>query len=364
MKDQTTARSTRSPRARQVGVRSEREFVHRTLMVVGIVVGVAALISLVLFAADLFLLIFAGILLAVLLRGLSDPLSKYTRLPTGWSLAVVTLSLAIVVVLGGWLIAARVSAQLDLLTETLPGSLAKLEQYLSDYVWGRKLLERAPSASQLLFGRADIVGRVSGVYFVALGIVTTVVIVLFVGLYLAADPGLYRRGLLHLVPIDKRGRADEICDALGRMLRWWLLSRLLSMTLVSIATTIGLWLLGIPAALALGLFTFLLTFIPYLGDILAAVPAVLFALSLSDPLAPVYVALLYFAIQTLEGYLLTPIVQARAVSMPPVVTLTAQVLLGVLFGMPGIVLATPLAAVGLVLVKMLYVEDTLGDVGE
>jgi predicted PurR-regulated permease PerM len=356
------------PLSRRSDVRSTRvddlstgQFVHRAFLVVGIVAAVTVLLGMVWYAADVLLLIFAGILLAVFLRGLSDPLSRYTRMSAGWALAVVVLGLVGLVVLGGGLIAGQVAVQLDQLMESVPGSLAEVEQYLRNYAWGRSLLARAPSANQLVLGRTDILARVTGLFSTALGIVTTVVIVLFVGVYLAVDPGLYRRGLVRLVAINKRRRAEEVCDAVGATLRWWLLGRLLSMVLVSVATTVGLWLLGIPAALALGFLTFLLVFIPYLGPILSAVPAILFALSLSDPFAPAYVAVLYLVIQSAEGYLLTPLVQSHTVKLPPVITLTAQVLMGVLLGIPGIVLATPLAAVGLVLIKMLYVEDTLGD---
>jgi predicted PurR-regulated permease PerM len=335
-------------------------FVHRTFIVVGIVAAVAVLLGLLWYAADVLLLVFAGILLAAFLRGLSDPLSKYTGLRAGWALALVILLLVTLIALGGWFIAGQVAIQLDQLVESVPASLAELEQYVRQYAWGRTLLERAPSANQMI-RRTDILARVTGLFSTALGIVATVVIVLFVGIYLAADPGLYRRGLVHLVAVHRRKRAEDVCDAVGATLRWWLLGRLLSMIVVSIATTVGLWLLGIPAALALGFLTFLLVFIPYLGPILSAVPAILFALSLSDPMAPVYVGLLYLVIQSVEGYLLTPLVQSHTVRLPPVLTLTAQVLMGVLLGIPGIVLATPLAAVALVLIKMLYVEDTLGE---
>ena len=107
------------------------------------------------------------------------------------------------------------------------------------------MLEQAPSANSALLARADILARIIGFFSTALGIVTTAIIILFVGLYLAADPELYRRGLIHLVPVSKRRRAEEVCDALGSTPRWWLLGRVLSMSVVSVATTFGLWLLGI-----------------------------------------------------------------------------------------------------------------------
>lgn len=141
---------------------------------------------------------------------------------------------------------------------------------------------------------------------------------------------------------------------------WWLIGRLLSMLIVGITVTISLWLLGIPLALTLGLLAALLDFIPNLGPTLATVPAVLLAL-MQSPTQAVYVLLIYIVIQQAESYLLTPIVQHRTVSLPPALTIIAQVILGVLFGVMGLILASPLAAVVLVLIKMLYVEDVLGD---
>ncbi len=359
MNDPPTIRRKRDTDARPTGDRFDREFVKHTFVVVAIVLSVATVLGLIWYAADVFLLIFAGVLLAVFLRGLSDPLSKNTGINAGWSLTIVVLGLCVLIGVGGWLIAGQVAAQFDQLAESVPSSMAKLEQYLRQYAWGRKLLERAPLANQLILGRTDVLTRVTGAFSTLLGIATTVGIVLFVGIYLAVDPGLYRRGLVRLNPLNKRSRAEEVCDAVGHTLRWWLLGRLFSMVVVGIATTVGLWLLGIPAPIALGFITFLLVFIPYLGPILAAVPALLSALSLPDAMEPVYVGLLYLGIELLEGYLLTPFVQARTVGLPPAFTLTAQVLMGVLMGIPGIMLATPLAAVALVLVKMLYVEDIL-----
>jgi predicted PurR-regulated permease PerM len=132
------------------------------------------------------------------------------------------------------------------------------------------------------------------------------------------------------------------------------------MSVVRIATGIGLWLLGIPFAATLGLLSGLLTFIPNFGPILSAVPAILLGLSHGTSQA-LYVAVLYLAIQAVESNLLTPLIQQRNVKLPPVLNVGFQVLLGVLFGVPGIIVAAPLAVVAMVMVKRFYVEDYLGD---
>jgi len=149
-------------------------------------------------------------------------------------------------------------------------------------------------------------------------------------------------------------------QAIGQTLRWWLLGRWVSMIVVGFLTAAGLWFIGVPLTLTFGLLTALLTFIPYLGPILSAIPPTLLAFT-QYPQQALYVILLYVGIQSVESYLVTPLVQQRTVSLAPALTLTAQMVLGILLGGIGIILATPLFAVMVVLVRMLYIEDTLGE---
>jgi predicted PurR-regulated permease PerM len=146
----------------------------------------------------------------------------------------------------------------------------------------------------------------------------------------------------------------------GRALRWWFVGRLTSMAILGTLTALGLWFLGMKAALLLGVLAGLLSFVPYLGPILSAIPALLIA-TLDPSVSLVSVALLYAGIQFFESYLITPLVQERAVSIPPVVLISAQAIMGVLSGIIGILLATPLAVTTIVLVQTLYVEERLGD---
>jgi predicted PurR-regulated permease PerM len=185
-------------------------------------------------------------------------------------------------------------------------------------------------------------------------------VILFIGLYVAAQPGLYKNGFVRLMPLEKRNRAHEVLSAVGMTLRWWLIGKMMSMLVVGILTSLGLWLLGMPLALTLGTIAALLTFIPNIGPVLSAVPAVLLAL-LEGPTQVLYVLLLYLVIQTVESYFITPLIQKRMVALPPALILLAQVLLGVLVGGFGLILATPLAAAALVIVNMVYIEDVLHD---
>ena len=147
---------------------------------------------------------------------------------------------------------------------------------------------------------------------------------------------------------------------MGDNLSSWLLGKAVSMLIVGVTTAIGLSMLGVPLALILGVIAGLLDFIPYLGPIMAGIPAVLLALSISPDLA-LYALLLFAAINMLEGYVLQPMIEAKAIELPPALVIVMQLIFGTLFGFAGVALATPLAAVLSVLVKMLYIEDILGD---
>lgn len=335
------------------------EFTQRVLIVVGIVTLVVVLILLVWAGAEVLLLIFGGVLLGVFLRGLSDLLSRFTPLPPIWSLAVVLVTIAAILTLAAWFMGSAIASQMDQMGRSIMQAWQQLQAQLQQYAWGRQLISDLPSLQTL--GRSGGFSRVTGIFATSVGAIFSLIVILFTGLYIAFDPGLYRAGVIRLTPLHGRKRAGEVLDSLGRTLRGWLISQSFSMTVVGVATTVGLWLMGVPLALALGLIAFTFTFVPYVGPIAAAVPAVLVALTVS-PMQAAYVALLYFGVQMVEGNLLTPLFQQQMVKLPPALTIVSQVLMGALLGTVGIVFATPLAACALVLVKMLYVHDTLGDV--
>jgi predicted PurR-regulated permease PerM len=184
------------------------------------------------------------------------------------------------------------------------------------------------------------------------------VVVIFAGIYLAAQPNFYRAGAIKLVPPRRRKVAAEAMLESERALRLWLKGQAIAMLVVGVLTGAGLWLIGMPSALVLGLIAGLLEFIPFAGPIIAAIPAVMLALVIGPEMV-IWVALLYLAIQQLEGTLLAPMIQQYAVDLPGVVLLFSMIGFGILFGTLGVILAAPLAVVTLVLVKRLYVIETL-----
>jgi predicted PurR-regulated permease PerM len=183
------------------------------------------------------------------------------------------------------------------------------------------------------------------------------VIILFVGLYLALDPERYVRGFLLLISPAHRSQTRDILSKMAATMRQWLVGRILLMLLDAFLTGIGLWLLGVPLALTLGLIVGLLSFIPNLGPIVASIPAILIGL-LQSPTQALYVAILYLAVQTLDGYVFTPIVQRHTVKLPPALTITSQLIMGVLLGGWGVLFATPLLATAIVLINQVYVRDS------
>lgn len=334
-------------------------FSIRMVLGTAIVLGMVFLSLLVWYAINVLMLIFAGVLLAVLLRSLADWLSLYTRLSSTASLVAVLVSLVLVTAGLAWLIAPRVGVQVEQLLKTIPEAAHQIQSRLDLTTWGdglgdvldvEKLTQEAPR----------IVWRATGWLSTGIGAIFSFVIVLFIGIYLAVDPLLYTTGILRMIPPAYRPRSQEVLGALGFTLRWWLLGQLAAMTAIGLMTALGLWMLGVPLSLTLGLLAFVFDFVPYVGPIIAAIPAIILGLA-EGPMMGLYVVLLYVAVQQIESMLIVPLVHKKTVMLPPVLTVVAQVLLSILAGPLGLLLATPLMAVTLVLVKMLYVEEVLGE---
>lgn len=331
----------------------EDKFTQRIILLALVIV----LLYLLWQIADVLLLIFAAILLAVFLRGLSHLLSKYSPLSDRVAFPVVIGLLVLVLIGGGVLLAPHIINQV----QQLSGLWQELDQQLQQSGWLQRLLAQTPPIEQLVSTGGNVLSQVGDAFASTLDILIAFVVILFVGVFVAINPSLYINGAVKLIPVNRRSRARQVIHAIGHTLRWWLIGRATSMMVVGLLTALGLWLLGLPSALLLGLLTGLLTFVPTIGSTLAIVPP--FLLGLSDSfITAIYVVIFYLAIQLVESYMITPLVQRQTVSLPPALTVTAQVLMGVLAGALGVAMATPLAAVILVLVRMLYIEDSLGDI--
>jgi len=327
------------------------QYTYRVLIAVAIV----ALALLLWQLSQVVMLAFGGLLLASVLRAMSDPLDRITPLSSRASLLVAIVILAAVFAGSAWLIGGQVAQQTEQLVNILPSAVLGLRDWLETHPWGQWAVDLGRQGAEGMRGAWSGVARFASGTF---GALANALLIVFLGLYLAADPGLYRRGLLALIPAQARERTGLALDQAAFALKRWLLGQLFAMLAVGAVTGIGLTLLGVPQALSLALIAALLEFVPLIGPILAAIPALLVAF-VQGGMTPLYVALLYLAVQQVEGYLLMPIVQKWAVSLPPALTIIGVVVFGLLFGVLGVLFATPLMVVVLVLVQRLYVDTAI-----
>lgn len=319
-----------------------------------IAVTVVCTVALAWLVRDVLIVIFGGLIVATLLRASADGIAKITPLHDKAAVALAVVLILALLVGTGWAIGDQVLSQIQSLREQLPQALDATRDWLQQSNLGGQLLEQWHTAQD------DGVpwAKVAGMTGLALGAVANTFLVLALGLYLAVEPDLYRRGLVRLVSPDYRARADQAVVAAATGLRLWLLGQLISMAAIGVLTAIGLYLLGIPLALALGIIAALTAFVPIVGPLSFGVLAVLLAFT-EGPAQALYVALLCLGIQQVESYILTPLIQRQTVRLPPALGLIAVFVFGVLFSVPGVLLATPLMVVAMILIEKVYIEYAL-----
>jgi predicted PurR-regulated permease PerM len=304
--------------------------------------------------ADVLVLTFGAIVIAAIVRGLARRFEGRFGLSTHTSGILSALSILALLGLAFWLAGGALTDQIGQLREGIPQAWAAASDWLDDHALGRQFLLLVDEARESGLSGSGVAG-VAGTAFGALG---SAVLMTIVGIYFALDPDLYRKGLLELTPPDYRPRSGEALTASGQALSRWLLGQSAAMVFLGISTALGLWLLDIPLALTLGFITALFAFVPFFGAMAAGVLSVLMAFTVG-PEKALYVALLFLALQQLEEYLLQPFVQRWAVAMPPVLTMLSAVIFGILFGTIGVVFATPMMVIVMVLVRKLYIQGAL-----
>lgn len=320
-------------------------------------VGVYFLAQAALKLTDLWTLIFGAVVVAVILRALADPLMR--RLKLGNGLAVLVSILIVLIGLGaaGFLFGAQISEQVQILLVRLPSAWAQLQAQLAAMPGASELLETAKSLGSSAARAFTIVPKI------ALGVmsgITTLVLVVVAGVFLAIHPVKAREGVLSMAPKDRRARLREVLNACGGALRGWLKAQCISMILVGSLVGLGLWVIGVPAPIALGLLTGLAQFVPIVGPIVSAVPALIVAMT-GGPQMALLTFGLYVGVSQLEANLITPLVQRNLAALPVVLGIFGVVGLGALFGPLGVLFATPLTLVIYTVVTMLYRQDVLDD---
>jgi len=347
------------------GAVTEHTFIRRTLIGVSIVALFVVLFLLLIYVPEALLLTFAAIWFGSVLHFASLTLTRWTGFAERWSLAIVVALLVLMIVgffgILGWQLAGRIDELVSNLSEAAEAVVKSVQDRFPQL---RGLMTRTSpeKAAQVVFG-GESSTTVSGLLATPFGFVVNVLYIFFTGLYLAANPQMYRDGLVALVPVRHRNKFRHVCNEAGEALWKWTIARVASMVIIGVLSWIGLTLLGIPMAAMLAVLTALLEFLPNIGAVLALAPPMLLAVS-EGPYMPLYVILLYMGIQFLESYFITPMIHEREDNLPAAVVIAAQLLFGLLFGMLGVAFAMPIALVAMLFIQRFYVERGLEDTDE
>jgi predicted PurR-regulated permease PerM len=360
------------------------------LRTAALVIAMYVVVRLLWFASPLFLTAFLGILFGLAVSSAVDHLTRW-RIPRGIGAALVVITFIGLLVGFGAAVAPIIRAQSVELRHRLPESIDRLEAWANRHndglvgsifgptagmpkqrdtavVGGAKAASTSTDTTTASPLRERISKQLSGATrylfpFLSstLAVLGGLLIIIFLAVYIGADPDLYHRGLMQLFPRRARNRAGEVFSSMATVLRRWLVTQLIAMLAIGAVTTTVLLLLGVKAAFALGIVAGLLEFIPTVGPILSAVPAVAMGF-LESPEKALYVAIAFWGIQFAENHLLIPLLMKGGVNAPPVLTILSQALMALLFGFLGLMCAVPLLAAAIVAVRMLYVEGVVGEV--
>jgi predicted PurR-regulated permease PerM len=325
---------------------------RRFLAFAAIAVGVVVIPVLLWQLGSILLFGFAAILLAILLHVVSEPLQRWTPLPVWADLLIAGLIVLALVALGGWIFGSQLSAEFsEVMTRVRAGAL-EVQDLLRKGPIGEFILSQLKNTSVSVTG---LFGTVVSTFVTAL---EAVIVIVMSAVYLAAEPALYRAGLVRLFGPRHEEWANDTIVTVAQALRYWLLGQFVQMALIGVMTTLAVWLIGLPSPLALGVIAALTEFVPYLGPILAGIPAGLVAVT-GGPDQLVWTILAYILIHQAEGNLIMPQIQKRMVYVPPAVMLLGIAGMGALAGILGFVFAAPIVVAIFVIVQKAYLRDTL-----
>jgi len=335
---------------------SNPSFQKKVWITAAIVAFVVTILWLLKATFSVFLLVLSGALIALFFTGVSNMIERKTDWKYGICISISIIGTLLITAGLFWLIGAKVQSQISELIETIPMTLENAKENLNENVLGEKIVEKIESKNAM--NKAE--GFAGRFFKSTFGVFGDIYVILFIGIFFSISPKTYVKGMVSLVPVKGQDKAREVLDKLGEQLRKWLKGKLFAMFVVFVMTAIGLTILGVPLALVLAILAGLLSFIPNFGPILALLPAVLIAMMQSPQTAALVVGL-YVLIQFIESNFITPLVQKKLLDMPPALIIIAQLVMGVLTGAWGLILATPLTVIIIVLVQELYIEKREGD---
>ena len=335
-----------------------RQYTRRIWLAVAIVTVVVMAVAAITWLIQGMLLLFAGLLSGVFLNHLSRQLARTVHVHYGAALAAVVLGLLTVVGGTGYFMGSRISLQAAEFSAQFSDAAQKAWNRVEQSAFLERSGETTGGAEKLLPSSAKVLATARSAIMTIASVIGGIVLVAFLGFYLALDPNVYQKGFVRLFPPNARPRLRKVLPTISENLWWWILGRLVAMAIIGVGSGLGLWVIGIPLPITQGVLAGLLNFVPNLGPLMASVPPILFGLQQSS-ITALYVVGYYLGLQFVESYLVTPLINQRQVRLPPALTLSAQLLMGMTAGFLGLLLATPLIAVASVIVRELYVEDSL-----
>jgi predicted PurR-regulated permease PerM len=316
------------------------------------IIAVALVPVLVWYLSNFVLIVMGAILVAVCLQLGAEPFQRWLRLPAGVSLAASGLLIAAIVCAAGYLFGTRVAVEFQDAFQRIGEAQKSIANALHSSEFGRLVLSHISGAD---LSATDLLKRF---FTISISFLEAVIVSLIAGVYIATEPKLYRTGFVLLFPPPLRKSAGETVDDIAIALRLWLLGQLMQMAAIGLLSTLAAVLIGLPSAIALGLIAGVAEFVPYVGPIIAAIPAVLIAAT-QGLHAVLWTVVAYLLIHQVEGNLLAPLIQRHLVYMPPAVILLGLVAITSLFGASSVIFAPPLTVVCFVLVKKLHLRDNL-----
>jgi predicted PurR-regulated permease PerM len=318
----------------------------------GIYALIVVLILLLKATFSVFLLILAGALIAVFFRGLKGLICQKTKWKEGICLSVAVIGTLLLIIGLFWLMGAKLQSQITELNDKIPSMVDNAKAKLSQNPIGKKIVEKASSPRSVKKAQ----GLASTIFKSTFGVFGDIYVILFLGIFFTVSPCIYKDGIIRLIPQKGQPKAEDILNKLCENLKKWLKGKIFSMAIVMVLTAIGLAILGLPLWLVLAIIAGILNFIPNFGPLIAMIPAVLVAF-MQSPTTALIVASMYIAIQVLESNFITPMIQQRLVNIPPALIISAQLLISPLTGGWGLVLATPLMLIVIILVQELYIKN-------
>ena len=333
------------------------DFKRRTTFVVAICAGVAVAALLAWTTRVILLLLFAGLIGALLLTIMASWIEKWLKLRRSLALSTVVACFAISIGLGTWMRGTAIVQQFSDLQVDLPAAVHQVVSRLEAQSWGHWLLSRYAGGDQLSSGLSYLLTRIGGAVATTASTLVGLFVVVAVSLYVAAEPASYLRILHHLTPVAHRGKLDLCLASATQLLRSWLFAKAISMLSIGVFIAVGLWALHVPLAGTLGFIAALLTFIPNLGPVISVVPAALLAFAIS-PTKGILTMMLFGIAHFLEGNIVTPLLERKIVTLPPALTLAVQLLLASVTGAIGVVLAAPLTAAILGILLVIRPSDS------